>query len=76
MTARDVPHMLLHRKNKLTKQGYGKTGGQTAIEYMLLLAAVVALVLIGLRLYMSRFFTAADIYYNRAAKGIYGDPPR
>ena len=48
---------------------------QTAIEYLLLLMAVVAIVLIGFKLYMPRIQETSNIYYNRAASGIVGKPP-
>ena len=53
-----------------------KNRGQTAIEYLLLLATVVAIVLIGFKKYMPVFYDAADIYYNRVGVGIYGEPNR
>ena len=49
---------------------------QTAIEYMLLLATVVAIVLLGFNKYFPLFHKASDIYFNRAGDGIYGKPPR
>lgn len=49
---------------------------QTAIEYVLLLAVVVAIVLIGLPAYIPRVNNAANVYYTRAANTILGEPPR
>ena len=49
---------------------------QTAIEYMLLLAAVVAIVLVGFNRYLPRFHETSNIYFNRVAAGVYGKPPR
>jgi Flp pilus assembly pilin Flp len=49
--------------------------GQTAIEYMLLLAIVVAIVLIGFKKSLPRVQNAANLYFDRAAVGIMGDPP-
>jgi Flp pilus assembly pilin Flp len=49
--------------------------GQTAIEYLLLLAVVVAIVLVGFKTYLPQSHNAVDLYYNRAAVGIMGKPP-
>ena len=49
---------------------------QTAIEYMLLLTTVVAIVLIGFRKYLPEINEASNIYYNRVVPGILGAPPR
>lgn len=48
--------------------------GQTAIEYMLLLGVVVALVLIGFKVYLPQTRASANIFFNRAAIGIMGKP--
>ncbi len=48
--------------------------GQTAIEYMLLLGVVVALVLIALKTSLPKLQTSSNTYFNRAAIGILGDP--
>ena len=50
--------------------------GQSAIEYLMLLAAVVAIILVGFKDYLPRFYQASNIYFNRVGVGIYGDPPR
>ena len=51
------------------------TRGQSAIEYLILLGAVVALVLMGFQTYLPRFRETSNIYYNRVAEGIMGDAP-
>ena len=48
---------------------------QTAVEYLLLLTTVAAVVLIGFRLYLPKVEEAGNIYYNRAAVGVLGAPP-
>jgi len=48
--------------------------GQTAIEYMLLLGVVVALVLIAFRVSLPRMRVSANTYFNRAVIGILGKP--
>ena len=48
--------------------------GQTAIEYMLLLGVVVALVLIAFRTSLPRMRVSANTYFNRAVIGILGKP--
>jgi hypothetical protein len=47
---------------------------QTAVEYMLLLTSVVAIVLVGLRVYLPRIQETSNIYYNRVSYGIMGSP--
>lgn len=49
---------------------------QTAIEYMLVLAVVVAIILLALPSYIPRVNNAANIYYTKAANSILGEPPR
>ena len=49
---------------------------QTAIEYMILLGAVVAIALVGIRTFLPSFQESANLYFNRASYGIMGDPPR
>ena len=46
--------------------------GQTAIEYMILLGVVVALVLIAFKTQLPRMRVSANIYFNRAMLGIIG----
>ncbi len=46
--------------------------GQTAVEYMLLLAAVVAIVLVGFRNYLPRFHSTSNTYFNQVGIGILG----
>ena len=47
---------------------------QTAIEYMLLLGVVVALVLVAFKTSLPKMRTSANTYFNRAAIGILGEP--
>jgi len=49
---------------------------QTAIEYMLLLAVVVAIVLIGFRNWLPMTHAAANLYFNNVSQGILGMAPR
>ncbi len=47
---------------------------QTAIEYLLLLSVVAAIVLIAFNgNYLGRVFNAANLYFDRTAVGIYGN---
>ena len=48
---------------------------QTAIEYMLVFAVVVAIIVVGFRSYLERTHHAEEIFYNGVARGIYGEPP-
>ena len=47
---------------------------QTAIEYMLLLGVVAAIVLIGMRTLLPRAGAASNVYFNSVAVGIMGKP--
>lgn len=49
--------------------------GQQALEYVLLLAIVVAIVLFGFRKYIPQTRNSSELYYNRVAVGILGEPP-
>jgi len=46
------------------------------MEYLLLLTSVVAIVLVGFRVYLPRIQESSNLFYNRAAYGIYGAPNR
>ncbi len=50
------------------------TSGQTAIEYLLLLAAVVAVTLIALNSNMGGMQEAGNIYFERTSEGLLGKP--
>lgn len=47
---------------------------QTAIEYMLLVGVVVALVLVAFKVYLPGTRISANTYFNRAFIGIVGEP--
>lgn len=49
--------------------------GQTAIEYMLLLAVTVGIILVALPNYLPRVGNAANIYFNKATAAILGEAP-
>jgi len=49
---------------------------QTAVEYMLLLGAVVAIVLVGFKSYLPTFQLTSNYYFNQVGIGVLGDPPR
>jgi len=48
------------------------SAGQAAVEYMLLLGVVVAIVLVGFKTYLPRALEASNVYYNKTAVGILG----
>lgn len=50
--------------------------GQTAVEYLLLLGVVTAIILVGMKTYLPRFTGASNLYFNKAAVRILGDAPR
>ena len=56
------------------KRMYRSLKAQTAIEYMLLLGVVVALVLIAFRTSLPKMRVSADTYFNRSVIGILGKP--
>ncbi|VAX37854.1 hypothetical protein MNBD_UNCLBAC01-1678 [hydrothermal vent metagenome] len=47
---------------------------QNAIEYMLVLMVVAAIVLIGFKQYLPITYNASNRYFNRVVIGIMGDP--
>ena len=51
------------------------SSGQTAVEYILLLGAIVAIVLIGFNRYLPDTLSYSNLYFNRASLGIMGKPP-
>lgn len=63
---------MLKKKNE-NKLDHKKA--QTAVEYMLLLAVVVSVVLVGLKPYIRRVEGAGNVYFNRTVRGIVGPPP-
>lgn len=48
--------------------------GQTATEYMLVLAGVAAVTLIGFRTYLPKVTDISETYFNRTSAGIAGKP--
>ena len=51
-----------------------KIQGQSAVEYMMLLAIVVVVVLVGFKSFMPRVGRAANTYFNTVSNGIMGKP--
>ena len=49
--------------------------GQQALEYVLLLAIVVAIVLFGFKKYIPTTRDSSELYYNKVTVGILGEPP-
>jgi hypothetical protein len=49
--------------------------GQTAFEYLILLAVVLSIVLIGFNRYLPRTRGAANIFFDKTYNGIVGNPP-
>jgi Flp pilus assembly pilin Flp len=52
-----------------------KKRGQSAIEYMVLLAVVAAVVLIGLRTWLGTINETSGNYFNEVSEGIMDAPP-
>ena len=49
--------------------------GQAALEYMLLMAVVVAIIILALVNQLERLDGSTSFFYNQAATGILGEPP-
>ncbi len=45
---------------------------QAAVEYMLLLAVVVSIVIVGFKKFMPRAYNSSETYYNNVSDGILG----
>jgi len=50
--------------------------GQTAIEYLLLIAIVVGIVLVSLPRYIPRIYNASNVYFDKASNALLGERPR
>jgi uncharacterized protein (UPF0333 family) len=53
-----------------------ENNAQVAIEYMLLLGVIVAIVLVGFNRWLPRVFNSADSYYNLSTNAIVGKASR
>ena len=58
------------KKNKATAHQ-----AQTIVEYLLLLAVVVAIILVGFKKFVPKAGMHSELYYNRVSLGIMGDAP-
>lgn len=47
---------------------------QSAVEFMLLLAVVVSIVLIGFRTFLQRTHDASGVFFNNISTGVMGKP--
>ena len=63
---------MLRRRNTRNKP----VQAQSTIEYMVLFATVVSLVLVGFHVYFPRVYDASNVYYNKVGAGILGKPSR
>jgi len=52
-----------------------RRGGQTAIEYLLLLGVVVAIVMVGFRTFLPRTYDTSEKYFNKVLCGMMDEPP-
>lgn len=50
-----------------------KKEAQMAVEYMVLLGAVVAIVLIGFKNYLPTIQEVSNYYYNQVGIGVFGE---
>ncbi len=62
-----------HNRPQKDRPGLSRPG-QTAIEYMLLLSAVVVVVLVGMNTILPRTVEYSNEYYQRVSYGIMGEP--
>lgn len=56
------------------RKAEGWSSGQTVLEYMLLLSAVVVVVLVALRTMLPKVMGSSNVYFNRVSYGIMGHP--
>ncbi|MDP8212819.1 MAG: hypothetical protein P9X22_05970 [Candidatus Zapsychrus exili] len=47
---------------------------QAAVTYLILLAVVLAITLVGLNTYVNRTRSASNVYFDKTAEGIMGKP--
>ena len=70
---------ILKKVEMKNKEFFHKTtsynNGQTAFEYLLLLAIVLSIVLIGFNKYLPKTRSAANIFFDKTYNGIVGNPP-
>ena len=59
----------------LKKVSSRRKNGQTAVEYMLLLGAVTAVILVSFQTILPQAQTATEGFYNTTVNLILGDPP-
>ena len=57
----------------MRKTYFKKKRAQTAVEYMLLLAVVVSVVMISFKVHLPRVYSAANLYFDKASQGIAGE---
>lgn len=57
----------------LDHRARGKSG-QTAVEYLILLGVVMAIVLIGMKTYLPRTGAASNLYFDRVTNTLLGAP--
>ncbi len=67
-SSKDIIIMRERRTQKMNSRG------QTALEYLLLLAVVTAVILGGIHSYLNRARDSSEVYFNRIVNGIYGRP--
>ena len=63
---------MLRRTITQKKEYVPSIGGQTAIEYLLLLATTVAIVLLAFNVKLLNVHNATELFFNRSAAGIMG----
>ncbi|MBF0385996.1 MAG: class III signal peptide-containing protein, partial [Candidatus Omnitrophica bacterium] len=59
-------NLMFENRNKIKRKA------QAAVEYLLLLAVVVSVVMIGMKRYFPRAHTYTETYYNYSAMGVMG----
>ena len=59
----------------MMKRNLRQARAQTALEYMLILAIVAAIVLVGFKVFLPRSRDAAFVFFNTVTNQIMGNPP-
>jgi hypothetical protein len=65
--------MTIGKKTMMQRINHMKKA-QTAVEYLLLLGVVTAVMLVAFKKFLPKVFTSSDRYYNTAAEAILDRP--
>ena len=67
---------MMAKKGAEMNRKYGRNLiAQAMIEYMLLLAVVISIVLVGFKTYLPQSKNSSELFFNRVGVGIMGEAP-